>query len=63
MYHLFFISFLGLIVDYSGSYALSFYIIGLGIILSGLILSLILVYNKCERKDKKKLEPEKVEKA
>jgi hypothetical protein len=43
---------LGFIVDRTGSYALSFLLIGMGIITSGLILCLILVYNKCEKKNK-----------
>ena len=41
-----------MIVDWKG-FALSYYIIGVGITLSGLILTSILCYNKVERKKKK----------
>ena len=41
-------------MDYYGSYGIAYYIIGLGICFSGLILSLILIYNQCEKKKKTK---------
>ncbi len=41
-----------MIVDWRG-FAVSYYIIGVGITLSGLILTSILCYNKVERKKKK----------
>ena len=47
---------LATIVDYSKDkkdYAISYYIIGTGIILSGLILSTVLCYNQYENKKKK----------
>lgn len=46
-----FYSLIGLIVDYRG-FALAYYIIGVGIFFSGLILTIILCYNKIERKKK-----------
>lgn len=49
------LKFKGLIVDKSGSYALSYYIIGIGICFSGFILTTILCYDrikfkKCDHK-------------
>lgn len=42
-------------MDKSGGYALSYYIIGIGICVSGLVLESILVYDKFTAKKKKEL--------
>lgn len=45
-------------MDKSGGYALSFYIIGIGICLSGVVLESVLCYDKftAKKKDFKKLD-------
>ena len=43
---------LGMVVDFTGNYTLSYYLIGLGICISGLVLSTILCYEKIEKKNK-----------
>jgi hypothetical protein len=47
-----------MIVDYTGSYALSYYIIGVGISCSGFILMAVLVYDRIEERQKKKEQTE-----
>jgi hypothetical protein len=44
-------------VDKSGSYSLSFYLIGVGICFSGLVISLILCYDKIKHTTSKNVDP------
>ncbi|RNA44462.1 monocarboxylate transporter 12-like [Brachionus plicatilis] len=44
---------LGVVVDYTGGYAISFHIIGIGICISGIVLLIILFYEKLEKKKQK----------
>ncbi len=39
-----------MLVDYFGDYSLAYYMIGVGIAISGFILTTILCYNKCDDK-------------
>lgn len=47
---------LGLVVDYTGGYALSYHIIGIGICSSGIVLLIILFYEQFEKKKNQKKE-------
>lgn len=49
---------LGLVVDYTGGYAVSYHIIGTGICFSGIVLLTILFYEQFE---KKKIKNKKIE--
>ena len=42
-----------MIVDNLGDYSFAYYLIGIGIAISGFILTTILIFDKCEDKKKK----------
>ena len=52
---------LGMIVDYFEDYSFAYYMIGIGIAISGFILTSILCFNKCE--DKKDVSKENLKDA
>lgn len=45
-----------MIVDNSGAYDLSYYLIGIGICTSGVVISFILCYDKIKKRSNEKLE-------
>lgn len=49
---------LGLVVDYTGDYVKSYYLIGCGICFSGIVLLSILIYDKFEKKKPEKIKIE-----